>query len=152
MNPNSYNVTTFQSACASIAKLEYAINYAGLDLACREPNFARAAGRYASEEVLLWARDHGMPWSFDICVGAAEASRFNVMKRLHNEHGAPLAVGDIARAAALHGADTLSILQWLWDQASLCFAFQSQPAFFSEQLAHLRQLVVLFITAWRQVE
>lgn len=111
-------LTSFEAACACLATLKYAIEQ-GLDMASIEPNFARAAGRYASEEVLLWAKDNGLPWIAAICTGAAEKQRFELMKRLHVEHGCPWNVGDIARAAAEGGHDTLSFLQWLWEQVSI---------------------------------
>jgi hypothetical protein len=111
-------MTSFESACACLVTLKYAIEQ-GLDMASTEPNFPRAAGRYASLDVLLWAKDNGLPWIAAICTGAAEKQRFELMKRLHVEHDCPWDVGDIARAAAEGGHDTLSFLQWLWEQVSM---------------------------------
>jgi hypothetical protein len=61
-------LTSYKSVCSSLSKLQYAVQQ-GLDMGCQHPNFPRCAGRYASEEVLLWARDNGMPWSQDVCTG-----------------------------------------------------------------------------------
>jgi hypothetical protein len=108
-------LTSYKSACSSISKLEYAVRQ-GLDLALQQPSFPRAAGRYAPEDVLLWATENGMPTTSDICTGAAEAQRFELLKRLHVVHGFPWTVGDIARVTAALEQDTLSVLKWLWEQ------------------------------------
>jgi hypothetical protein len=48
--------------------------------------------------------------------GAAEEGRYDLLKQLHMECGCPWNVGAIAKAAAASGQDTLSVLQWLWEQ------------------------------------
>eukprot|EP00953_Heterococcus_sp_UTEX-ZZ885_P007912 4747-Heterococcus_DN1.PRE.1 len=49
-------------------------------------------------------------------VCAAEEGRYDLLKQLHMECGCPWNVGAIAKAAAASGQDTLSVLQWLWEQ------------------------------------
>lgn len=63
-------------------------------------------------DVLIWARDHGVPWNTDVFAFAASGGNMEVLQYL-NDHGCPCN-GAASHSAA--GSGHLHVLRWLMDE------------------------------------
>eukprot|EP00953_Heterococcus_sp_UTEX-ZZ885_P008381 5032-Heterococcus_DN1.PRE.4 len=70
-------ITTYQSSLASVSKLQWAHAH-DLQLASNT-SLQKAAGRFADKRTLLWAKHNALPWTADICEGAAVQGRTDML-------------------------------------------------------------------------
>ncbi|KAG5184144.1 hypothetical protein JKP88DRAFT_245008 [Tribonema minus] len=127
--------THYGAAVTTLARLQLAVSSGlKLDAHCvirdqRVFSVCHAAGRHASREALLWAREHGLPWHEHIAVGAIQGGRLGLLAWLRDEHCCPWTPRVLAQAALLSadadgdgprdgGAAAVAALDWLWARAA----------------------------------
>jgi hypothetical protein len=91
------------AAVRSISRLELAL-VEGLSLHLWWTN---VLGRYGDMDVILRARQLGMPWKHEICEGAAREGRLSLLKALYFRHQVPLGPMIAWHAARAPTPDTL---------------------------------------------
>eukprot|EP00953_Heterococcus_sp_UTEX-ZZ885_P016964 9525-Heterococcus_DN1.PRE.1 len=103
------SVTFYKNLLASVNRLHLAC---ALDLQLKTHSaLPKAAGRFADKRTLLWAKRNGLPWTADICEGAAAEGRTDLLLWLHEEQGCPWNKLTIFKAA-FNNSDTAT-LDWL---------------------------------------
>jgi hypothetical protein len=102
-------ITIYQSSFASLSKLQWAHAY-DLQLVSNAA-LQKAAGRFTDKRTLLWAKHNGLPWTADICEGAAVQGRTDMLLWLHEEQGCPWDELKTFVAAAV--SSNLDTLNWL---------------------------------------
>jgi hypothetical protein len=103
------STTYYKSLLASLSRLHLAC---GIDVQLKtNPALPKAAGRFADKRTLLWAKRNGLPWTADICEGAAIEGRTDMLLWLHEEQGCPWEELRIFKAA-FNSSDTAT-LDWL---------------------------------------
>jgi hypothetical protein len=102
-------ITAYGSAMRSLSKLQWACDF-DMQLTTNVL-LPRQAGRFASKAALLWARKQGLPWTADICEGAAAEGRLGMLQWLRTEQTCPWEELKVFMAA-LRSAD-IPTLDWL---------------------------------------
>lgn len=106
--------TSYASAFASLSRLQMAC---AIDLQLStNTELPKAAGRWAEEQTLLWAKQNGLPWVSAVCEGAALEGRVDMLWWLHTQQGCPCDVGPVLKAA-LHSCN-VDLLRWMHNKFS----------------------------------
>jgi hypothetical protein len=130
-------MTLLKAALASEARLQLSEQY-GLPLN-KQCNWRlqRAAGAYASPQVLLAAHQLGLPYSASVAEGAAEAANLCTLKWLHTEQLCPLQ-HNLCDYAAFNG--DISMLKWCKSKGVAFTATTSYAAIKGQQLSAAQYL------------
>jgi len=119
INGEEYDRVIVCSSCGTTLRRAAFEGQPRLELACSaglklwtqgDRQLQHIAGRFASSELLLLAREAGLPWTESVSRGAAESGCLLKVQFLRNEHNCPVPA-DICLSAAACGS--LGLLVWL---------------------------------------